>query len=175
MDGMALKANEILFRYQESLRDPVLFRRAIEGLDVVSGWSHRRKLVRTPGVIISPAGMLGGGASVFYNSEISQQPRSGIAIVAFQVPGTPGRTLLERGLTLVNGRPTKVKAELRRFDFSGHAGRSELFEMFNHIKGHPRVFTVHGDGNSCEVFAREINERFGFEASAPQIGDRVTV
>ncbi len=175
MDGMALKANEILFRYQENLRDSSLFRKAIQGLDSVSGWSRRKKLVRTPGVIISPAGMLGGGASVFYNSEISGQTRNGIAIVAFQVPGTPGRTLLDKGLTLINGRPTQVKAEIKRFDFSGHAGRTELFQLFEHVKGNPKVYTVHGDGNSCEKFAVEIKERFGFEASAPQIGDKIVV
>ncbi len=175
MDGMALKANEILFRYQEQLRDPSLFRKTMEGLEVVSGWSHRKKLVRRPSVIISPAGMLGGGASVFYNAEISGHSRNGIAIVAFQVPGTPGRTLLDKGLTLVNGRPTHVKAEIRRFDFSGHAGRTELFQLFESMKGSPTVYTVHGDGDSCEKFATEIRVRFGFEASAPQVGDKVVV
>ena len=175
MDGMALKTNEILFRYQEYLRDAELFRKTMENIDVVSGWSHRRRLVKTPSVIISPAGMLMGGASVFYNEFISQSERNGISIVAFQVPGTPGRTLLDKGLTMFKGKPTKVKAEVRRFDFSGHSGRSDLFGMFSKIKGSPKVYTVHGDGNSCEIFAREITERFGFEASAPQIGDKISV
>ena len=116
-----------------------------------------------------------GGASVFYNEYLSQSERNGISIVAFQVPGTPGRTLLDKGLTMFKGKPTKVKAEVRRFDFSGHSGRSDLFGMFSKIKGSPRVYAVHGDGNSCEIFAREITERFGFEASAPQIGDKISV
>ncbi|MHB8566102.1 MAG: MBL fold metallo-hydrolase [Nitrososphaerales archaeon] len=175
MDGMALKTNEILFRYQENLRDPELFRKTMENIDVVSGWSHRKKLVKTPSVIISPAGMLMGGASVFYNEHLAETERNGISIVAFQAPGTPGRTLLDRGLTLINGKPTKVKAEVRRFDFSGHSGRSDLFEMLSRVKGKPKVYAVHGDGESCETFAREITERFGFEASAPQIGDKITV
>jgi putative mRNA 3-end processing factor len=175
MDGMALKINDVLFRYQESLRDPHLFRKTLQTVDSVSGWSHRRKLAKTPGVIISPAGMLAGGASVFYNQEISSDPRNAIAIVAFQVPGSPGKTLLERGLTIVNGKTVKVRAEIRRFDFSGHAGRSELFEVFERIKGHPKVYAVHGDGDSCEVFAREISERFGLAASAPVNGDRVVI
>jgi putative mRNA 3-end processing factor len=175
MDGMALKVNDVLFRYQEALRDPQLFRKTLQSVEAVNGWSHRKKLVKTPGVIISPAGMLAGGASVFYNQEISEEPRNAIAIVAFQVPGSPGKTLLDRGLTIVNGKTVKVKAEIRRFDFSGHAGRSELFEMFEHIKGHPRVYAVHGDGDSCEIFAREISERFGLDATAPANGDTITV
>ena len=175
MDGMALKTNEILFRYQENLRDPELFRKAMENLEVVSGWAQRKKLVRTPSVIISPAGMLMGGASVFYNQSISQEERNAISIVAFQVPGSPGRTLLDRGLTLVGGKLTPVKAQVRRFDFSGHSGRRELFEMVSRFKGKPKVYAVHGEGNTCDVFAKEITERFGFEASAPEVGDKIVV
>ena len=175
MDGMALKTNEILFRHQEGLREAQLFRKAMENIEVVSGWSHRRKVAKTPSVIISPAGMLMGGASVFYNEQISGTERNGISIVAFQVPGTPGRTLLDKGLTLINGRPTRVKAEVKRFDFSGHSGRSDLFEMIGRLKGKPRIYAVHGDGNSCDIFAKEISEKFGLEASAPQIGDKISV
>lgn len=175
MDGMALKANEVLFRYHENLRDPELFRKTMENVEVVSGWSHRRKLVKTPSVIISPAGMLMGGASVFYNEHISQNERNAISIVAFQVPGTPGRTLLDKGLTLINGKPVKVKAEVRRFDFSGHSGRSDLFELISKVKGNPKVYAIHGDGSSCEKFASEIKERFGYESFAPSIGDKIVV
>lgn len=175
MDGMALKANEILFRYQESLRDPELFRKAIENLNVVSSWGERKRLVKTPSVIISPAGMLMGGASVFYNQSISQDPKNGISIVAFQVPGSPGRTLLDRGMTLIGGKLVPVKAEVRRFDFSGHSGRSELFDMLSRLKGKPKVYATHGDGDSCDVFAKEIKERFGYETAAPDVGAKITV
>ncbi len=175
MDGMALKANDVLFRYQDFMRDPELFRKTIENIEVVSDWSQRKRLVKTPSVIIAPAGMLMGGASVFYHQELSQNEKNGITIVAFQAQGTPGRTLLDRGLTIIDGRPVPVKAEVRRFDFSGHSGRTELFEMLAKVKGKPKVYTTHGDGDSCNVFAKEITERFGFQASAPEIGDKITV
>jgi putative mRNA 3-end processing factor len=175
MDGMALKINDVLFRNQESLRDPELFRKTIENVQLVGGWPDRKKLIETPGVIISPAGMLAGGASVFYNQQLARKERNGIAIVAFQVPGSPGRTLLDQGLTIINGKTVKVKAEIRRFDFSGHAGRSELFELFGKIKGEPKVYAVHGDGDSCEIFAREIHEKYGFECTAPANGDTIIV
>jgi putative mRNA 3-end processing factor len=175
MDGMALKANEILFRYQESLRDAELFRKSLENIQVVSSWTERRRLVKTPSVIISPAGMLMGGASVFYNQSISQDSRNGISIVAFQVPGSPGRTLLDRGMSLIGGKLVPVKAEVRRFDFSGHSGRSELFEMISRLKGKPKVYATHGDDNTCDIFAKEINERFGFETAAPEVGAKIMV
>jgi putative mRNA 3-end processing factor len=175
MDGMALRINEVLFRHPESLRDSELFVKTMENIEIVSGWGQRKKLVKTPSVIISPAGMLAGGASVYYNQEISRDSKNGISIVAFQVPGSPGRTLLDRGLVISNGKTERVKAEIRRFDFSGHAGRAELFELIEHVEGNPVVYAVHGDGDSCEKFAQEIHERFGFKSSAPFIGDKVTV
>jgi putative mRNA 3-end processing factor len=119
--------------------------------------------------------MLMGGASVYYNQQISQNEKNGISIVAFQAPGTPGRTLLDRGLTIINGRSVPVKAEVRRFDFSGHSGRSQLFEMISRFKGKPKIYALHGDGETCEMFAKQITERFGFEAIAPQNGDRILV
>jgi len=126
-------------------------------------------------VIISPAGMLMGGASVFYNQSISQDQRNGISIVAFQVPGSPGRTLLDRGMSLIGGKLVPVKAEVRRFDFSGHSGRTELFEMISRLKGKPKIFATHGDGDTCEIFAKEITERFGFETAAPNVGEKITI
>lgn len=175
MDGMALKTNEILFRHQDFLRDPELFRKTIENIEVVSDWGHRKRLVKTPSVIIAPAGMLMGGASVYYNQQLSQNEKNGITIVAFQAPGTPGRTLLDRGLTLMNGKPVPVKAQVKRFDFSGHSGRTELFEMISRFKGRPKVYALHGDGDTCVTFAKQITERFGLEASAPQNGDKMEI
>lgn len=170
MDGMALEANEILLRNQEYIRDPRLFRRSIEWLEKVRSWSQRKRLVHTPSVIISPAGMLVGGAAVFYHNEVSKDPKNAIAIVSFQIPGTPGRTLLEKGLALVDGRPRKVKCEVRYFELSSHSGRKELLEMFKKLKGKPKVLTVHGEKESCVKFAQEL-ERMGLEAKSPMAGD----
>ena len=175
MDGMALEVNEILFRHQEYLKDPTQFRRSIENLELISGWGKRRALAGNPGVIIAPAGMLVGGSAVFYNQEISTKAKNGIAIVAFQVPGTPGRTLLEKGLAMVRGRPTKVKATVRRFDFSSHSGRTELFTMLRSVKGSPKVLTVHGEEASCVRFAEDIKAELGFDAEAPGPGQSYSV
>ncbi len=168
MDGMALKTNEILFRHPEYLRDYKAFRRAINSVEVVTAWRQRKQIVNTPSVIISPAGMLVGGAAIFYNQQIAQREKNGIAIVAYQVQGTPGRTLLEKGLALINGKPTKVKAEIKRFDFSSHSGRSGLMNLLRKVKGSPKVLMVHGEEASCVSFAKNVREIFGFEAYAPK-------
>jgi len=171
MDGMALKTNEILFRYPEYLRDPKAFRKAINSVEVVTSWKQRKKIIDTPSVIISPAGMLVGGAAVFYNQQIAQREKNAISIVAYQIQGTPGRTLLEKGLALVNGKPTKVKAEIKRFDFSSHSGKSGLMNLMRKVRGNPKILMVHGEEQSCLSFAKAVKETFGFDAYAPKPGE----
>jgi putative mRNA 3-end processing factor len=175
MDGMALKVNGILMRYQEFLRDPAALRRMLETIEEVTSWSQRRRLTRRPGVIVSPAGMLVGGASIFYNEHLSMDEKNGIAIVSFQVPGTPGRTLIDKGLTIYRGKPTKVKAEVRRFDFSSHSGKSSLLSDLKGIGGSPKFLTVHGEEESCIALANELHEGMGVEAEAALPGQEFQV
>jgi putative mRNA 3-end processing factor len=175
MDGMALKVNGILLRYQEFVRDPTALRRTLETMEEVTSWTQRRRLARKPGVIISPAGMLVGGASIFYNEHLSMDEKNGIAIVSFQVPGTPGRTLIDKGLTIYKGRPAQVKAEVRRFDFSSHSGRSTLFSDLKGIGGSPKFITVHGEEASCIALADELHAQMGVEAGAAIPGQEFQV
>ena len=66
MDGMALKANQIMLKHPKFLRDPEVFKRSIEEVQSITSWDRRKKVIKEPGVIISPAGMLVGGSGVFY-------------------------------------------------------------------------------------------------------------
>jgi putative mRNA 3-end processing factor len=175
MDGMALKANEIMLRNPSFLRDPDGFKKIITEVEWVKGWHRRKHLVKEPGVIISPAGMLVGGTALFYLQEIAKNPNNGIALVSYQGKGTPGRLLLEKGLVSYNGKTKKSLAEVKHYEFSGHSSRTELFEILGKIKGNPRVLTVHGDDMSCTKFASEIKEKYGFDAIAPDNGQIVEV
>ena len=175
MDGMALKVNGILMRYQEFVRDPTALRRMLEQIEEVTSWTQRRRLTKKPGVIISPAGMLVGGSSIFYNEHLSMDQKNGIGIVSFQVPGTPGRTLIEKGLTIYRGKPEKVKAEVRRFDFSSHSGKSALLSDLKGVGGNPKYLTVHGEEASCVALAEELHREIGAEAEAAMPGQEFTV
>jgi len=68
-----------------------------------------------------------------------------------------------------------VKAEVKQFQFSGHADKKELFSMIKTIKGNPKVWAVHGDSESCQIFAKEIHEQFGLETYAPMVNDKITI
>ena len=163
MDGMALKASEIMLRHPDFLRDPEVFTKSIEEVENITSWDKRRKVVKTPGVIISPAGMLVGGSAVFYLQELSKDNLNGIALVSYQGEGTPGRSLLEKRQVTFAGKTIKCLAEINRYEFSGHNSRKELFEILDKVKGNPNVLTVHGDNQSCTKFAEEISEKYGFK------------
>jgi len=175
MDGMALKANEIMLKNPSFLRDPEVFKKIISEIEWVQGWRRRKQLVKEPGIIISPAGMLVGGTAIFYLQEIAKNAKSGIALVSYQGKGTPGRLLLEKGLVSYNGKSKKSLADVNHFEFSGHSSRSELFEILDKIKGNPKVLTVHGDDMSCVKFASEIGEKYGINATAPDNGQIIEV
>jgi len=175
MDGMALKANEIMLKNPSFLKNPEVFRKIISEIEWVQGWRRRKQLIKEPGIIISPAGMLVGGTAMFYLQEIAKNPTNGIALVSYQGKGTPGRLLLEKGLVSYDGKSKKSLAEVNHFEFSGHSSRTELLEILNKIKGNPEVFTVHGDDMSCIKFANEIEEKYGFHAIAPDNGQIVEV
>ena len=175
MDGMALKVNEIMFRFPEYLKDPKIFADAINHSVAIRNDRERKNALGEPCVIISPAGMLVGGNAVFYLQNLAFDSKNGIALVSYQGEGTPGRKLFETGKVSSRGQDMKVTAEVRQFEFSGHADRNDLFEMIKKIKGNPKVLTVHGDDQSCTKFADEIHEKFGLEAYSPQINETISV
>ncbi|MHA7646534.1 MBL fold metallo-hydrolase [Nitrosopumilus sp. S4] len=175
MDGMALKVNEIMFRHPDYLRDPKVFSEAIKSAVSIREHNERKRAMEEPCVVISPAGMLVGGNAVYYLQQLSFDDKNGIALVSYQGEGTPGRKLLETGKVSSRGKDIHVTAEVKQFDFSGHADRNELFDMIKKIKGNPKVCTVHGDTESCELFAKEINEKFGLETFSPQVNDVISV
>jgi putative mRNA 3-end processing factor len=175
MDGMALKANQIMLKHPSFLKDAEMFKRAINEAEWISGWNRRKSVVKEPCVIISPAGMLVGGSAVFYLQEIAKNDKNGIALVSYQGEGTPGRTLLDKRMVSYDGRERKCLADVKKFEFSGHNSRSELFEILEHVRGNPKVLTVHGDGPSCTKFAEEINLKYGFESKAPDTGEFIEI
>ena len=175
MDGMALKVNEIMFNHPDYLRDPKVFADAINEAVAVTDHEKRKRAIEEPCVVISPAGMLVGGNATYYLQELSFDSKNGIALVSYQGEGTPGKKLLDTGKVATRGKDLRVAAEVKQFEFSGHADRNELFEVVKKIKGSPKVLTVHGDTESCKKFAQEIHEKFGLEAHAPDVNEVISI
>jgi len=170
VDGMALKTIHILEAYEDSLRDPELFKTAIRNAEWIGNWKDRRKAANTPSVIVSPAGMLKGGSAVFYLEQVAKQKKNGIFLVSFQIPGTPGSILLERRKFMFKGRTRKVEAQVMKFDFSSHVGKNELHQVLQSLDPRTKVFAVHGAEENCKSLASYAKKELGLDASAPHAG-----
>ncbi|MFP3984973.1 MAG: MBL fold metallo-hydrolase [Candidatus Bathyarchaeia archaeon] len=175
IDGMARAANTIMMGNREFLQDPRLFMNAVHSAMWVDGWRDRRMAPKKPGVIISPAGMLKGGPAAFYISKLGKKNRNAVFLVSYQIPGTPGRELMEKGRCVIDGKIRKVKAQVKHFDFSSHSGASQLQEFVKKLEGNPTVFTVHGAEGNCKKFAKWVQKEAGFKAVAPKAGDMFTL
>ena len=171
VDGMALDAMDLLRKHPKSLRDAEVFDRASKMAHWVDGWEDRRKAAKTPGVIISPAGMLKGGASVFYMENVASKKQNAVFLVSFQVPGSPGRILLDRRRFVIHGKTKPVDAQIERFDFSSHGGRRELEMTLSDLDKKTKVFIVHGAEGNCKMLAEWASKELGLNAIAPKTGD----
>jgi putative mRNA 3-end processing factor len=174
IDGMAREANRIMMNHISYVRDPQLFMNAVHAATWVEGWRDRRMAMKKPGAIISPAGMLKGGPAAFYIEKVGKKRQNAVFLVGYQIPGTPGRELLDEGKCVIDGKMRKIKAQVKRFDFSSHSGASELKETVKEVEGNPTVYTVHGAEGNCEKFAKWIKEEVGLKAVAPKTGEVFT-
>jgi len=175
IDGMAREASRILLEQLDFVKDRRLYMDAIHETNWVEGWRDRKIASRRPGVIISPAGMLKGGPASSYLQTIGKRAGNAIFLVGYQIPGTPGKELLDKGRCVIDGRMRKVKAKVGFFDFSSHAGATELRETVKGFKGDPTVYVIHGAEGNCPRLAKWIKEEVGLEAIAPNSGDTFTV
>ncbi|MCW4020951.1 MAG: MBL fold metallo-hydrolase [Candidatus Bathyarchaeota archaeon] len=175
MDGMAREASRILMGHRDFLRDSRLFMDAVHMASWIESWRDRKNAAKKSGVIISPAGMLKGGPAASYVQSVGKKTNNAVFLVGYQIPGTPGRELLEKGRCVIDGKMRKIKAKVGFFDFSSHSGANELKETVKSLEGNPTVYVVHGAEGNCPRFAKWIKEEVGLEAKAPNPGDTFTV
>jgi putative mRNA 3-end processing factor len=171
VDGMALQVNEIMLQHPNYFRDYPLLRRSLEGVKWISRWRERKEAAKTPGVIVSPAGMLKGGPAAFYVEKVAKQKKNAILLVSFQIPGTPGRVLLYEKKVFIKGKAKRVEAEVERYDFSSHCGKSDLEAFLRNLKSNPTVFVVHGSEENCKSLAEYAKKEVGLESIVPSAGE----
>ncbi len=175
MDGMANTATQIFMKHPGFLKDPKEMEKALERVKRVYNWKQRRRIVNDPCAIIAPAGMLGGGSAVYYMSKVYDDEKNAIFVVGFQVPGTPGSTLVEEKKAYIRGRRLKVRAEVHNDVFSSHIGQRGFEELFKKIEGQPTVFLVHGEPDKTKLLARFVSEEVGLDIKMPSLGERFEI
>ncbi len=172
LDGMARVVADLLLYYKDLLRDPGLYEKAYGKAKIVTGWRMRKRALKKPSVIISPAGMLKGGASVFYMEKILNEPKHGVFFVSYLIEDTPGRRVIEEGVFATKKGLNKVKARIEWFDFSSHVSKRGLREVARKLPGHSHVVVVHS-GEEGEDFIKYCREELGLPVYFPENGSEL--
>ncbi len=155
IDGMSNVVNEIFARHGSFLKDSHEFKIARKYARKVRNNSDRKKALEN-GLIIASGGMLEGGPVLHYISKIKDDEKSSILITGFQVENTNGRMLLDTGYIELNGNKHKVFSEVSTFDFSAHAGNSELLKFIEKTKAET-VILCHGENREI-MFSQIIDK-----------------
>lgn len=184
MDGLARKISNIYLEYPEYIKNIKAFRRALKKTQFISKKKDRLLVKKSNGVIISPSGMLKGGAAIDYIETILNDPVSAIYLVGYQVEGSPGRGLIDNGVFEFKEKRKKknnfknfqieAKCDYDHFDFSSHADSLHLYDYVESLefrnKSNNDVFCIHGDKKSTTTFASELVKK-GYSSVAPEIGE----
>ncbi|MEM2961104.1 MAG: MBL fold metallo-hydrolase [Candidatus Bathyarchaeia archaeon] len=173
IDGMARKVNEVLMRHRVYLADPKLFVEAVTHAKWMGDDAERKTAAESPGVIVTPAGMLKGGPASLYSRKVAKDKKNAIFLVSYQVEGTPGRVLQEKRVLPVGGEKINVKAKVQSFDFSSHCGKEEYIKILATLRPE-RAFIVHGSKENCNFLFNKCEE-LGIKGIIPELGKEYIV
>jgi putative mRNA 3-end processing factor len=172
VDGMGKEVTRLFQRHDGFVRDPDTLQRGASNARFVTGRpGQRERIAKKNTVIVTTSGMLHGGPAMTYVPEIRSSPTNKVAFTGFQVPGSPGHELLERGRADFDGRILPVAAQTEQHDFSAHADSDGLRAFLDSYRD-SEVLVNHGD--DCEDFAAELVAG-GFDAAAPRLDETVEV
>ncbi len=167
IDGMARAATEIVESYPDYVKNVWLLKGGIEKVNWVGDPRNRKSALEGGSIILTTSGMLNGGPVLDYITKLNR--RSKIFLTGYQVEDTNGRKLMEGRPLDIDGRKVKIKTPFSFYDFSAHAGKTDLHKYVKE-SGPEAVFCVHGSAENTKAFAEELKLE-GFNARAPKVGD----
>jgi putative mRNA 3-end processing factor len=181
LDGLSKKISATYFDHPNKLRDYQFYKRAFSNSKFVTFKNRKHIRNNSNYVMITPSGMLKGGAALFYIKDMLEDKNSAIYMVGYQAEGTPGNKLLESGVfeyhedrkprTHTQDMEIRAKCDVDYFDFSSHADSSQLLDYVEDLEftnNHRAVFCIHGDEKSTTTFAKKLAQK-KYNAVAPEI------
>lgn len=170
IDGMALEATCVLLEHSDSLKKADDLRDALRKVHQVRR-GERRKIISKQSIVVTTSGMLTGGPILDYVKHAHQDVNSAILLTGFQAAHTNGRILMEKQHLYIDGWKTAVKCGIEQYDFSAHAGASELKRVIRKISPHTLV-VQHGDPSAVEHM-RLWSAALGFDVRTPALNEVV--
>ncbi len=148
-DGMGNLITSIYLNTPGYLRSDREFRKALSSVKAIRG-KRMRENIDSADVIISTSGMLDGGPVLSYIEKFVHDDKSAIFMTGYQVEGTNGRNLMEKGTLNLSGVEIKPDMAVEFFDMSAHAGHKELLSFIKSCQPE-NVILCHGDQREAIV------------------------
>ncbi len=148
-DGMGNLITSIYLNTPGYLRSEKEFRKALSRVKAIRGKRMRDDIDSTD-IIISTSGMLDGGPVLSYIEKYVHDPKSAIFMTGYQVEGTNGRNLMEKGTLRLSGVEMKPDMAVEFFDMSAHAGHDDLIHFIKACQPE-NVILCHGDQREAVV------------------------
>lgn len=144
LDGMARKVTDLYLSMPQYTKDAPLLKQAKKKVQYIMSELDRKKVLEEPSIIITTSGMVTGGPVMEYLKMMFFEPKHTILLTGYQGDGTNGRLLLTERCAYIDGKKVQWTGTIEQFDFSAHAGQSDLLSAVQRMK--PKVLILnHGD------------------------------
>lgn len=170
LDGMGKRVTQTYLDNGNFLRSRGALRSADGQIKYVKSDAGREN-AKGADVIITTSGMLEGGPVGSYLRALGSDPKNAVFLTGYQVEGTNGRRLMDEGLVEVDGETVRVEAEVEYFDFSSHAGHSDIVRFITRCDP-DRVVLMHSENPHLLAEDPALE---GFEFVLPETGRPFTL
>ncbi len=167
VDGMGREITRRYIDLPQFVRDIRNLDEGFKDAKIVRRSMDRKKVLKAD-VIVTTSGMLDGGPVQEYMQRLNN-PANGLFLTGYQVENTNGRKLLDTGHVEVQGKDVKMEMQVEQFDFSAHAGHTELVDFAKGCSPETIVL-MHGDNR--EALAEDLSE---FELLMPVMGEEFEI
>ncbi len=134
--------------------------------------------LKDPKVLISASGMCDAGRILHHLKTYLEKEKNNIIFVGYQSEESLGRKIMNNEST-VNIYDEEVINKANNYTlsgFSGHADQEELLEWLGNITSPiKKVFIMHGEIDSMEIFEQKIKERYKLETYIPSLYETVEI
>ncbi len=148
-DGMGKKVSEIFLKYPKYLKSVKNLKNALNRIHLVHSEKGRKTALKSD-VIITSSGMMDGGPILSYMNKLKNDKKSSVILTGYQIKDTNSRLLIEKKKLNFYGVIEKVLCDVEYFDFSAHAGHSELIEFAKNCKPE-KIVLMHSDNRQALI------------------------
>ena len=149
-DGMGRKVAKIFLKFPRYLRNPEKLKKSINKVNLVHSDHGRKLALKKADVILTSSGMMEGGPVLNYMNKLKDDKKSAVLLTGYQVPDSNARLLVDKKKLNFYGVKEKIACEVEYFDFSAHAGHSELIDFAKKCEPE-KIVLMHSDNREALV------------------------